>query len=92
MTSEGLPELRRGTYTLTFDQLSFYQFLVFAVPPPHKGEVHRRLNPSTIFPLIIFFFFSSLSLSPSVSRLGGGRCSDIDRACEVRHLRVPTYV
>ena len=81
-----------GVPTLTFDQLSFYQFPVVAVPPPHKGEVHRRLNPSTFFPLIVFFFFSSLSLSSFVSRLGGGRCSDIDRACEVRHLRVPTYV
>ena len=62
MTSDGLPNFE-GVPTLTFDQLSFYQFPVFAVPPPHKGEVHRRLNPSTFFPLIVFFlFFISFSL------------------------------
>ena len=77
-----------GVPTLGFDQLSFYQFPVFAVPPPHRGEVHRRFNPSTFFPLIVFFIFFHLFLSLLLSLdLEGG-----DVVISIEPVRYATYV
>ena len=78
-----------GVPTLTFDQLSFCQFPVFAVPPPHRGEMHRRLNPSTFFPLIVFFFlFFHLFLSLLSSLDLEGR----DVVILIEPVRYATYV
>ena len=79
-----------GVPTLIFDQLSIH--FLFSLFHHLTGGRCTGVSTQVHSFLLLFFFLSSLSLSSFVSRLGGGRCSDIDRACEVRHLRVPTYV
>ena len=77
-----------GVPTLTFDQLSFCQFSVFAVPPPHKGEVHLRLNPQCILSSYCFFLFFHLFLSLLLSLdLEGG-----DVVISIEPVRYATYV
>ena len=72
--------------TLTFDRLSFYQFPVFAVPPPHRGRCTGVSTPVHSF-FLLFVFLSSLSLSSVVSRLGGG-----DVVITIEPTRYATYV
>ena len=92
MTSDGLPELRRGTYPL-FWSTFFLSINCFRCSTTSQGGGAPSSQPQYILSSYCFFFlFISLCLSSFFSRLGGGRWSDIDRACEVRYLRVPTYV